>query len=68
MDEGGGVEVVEAQVLGEEKILSEESYKKIVTMRRMMDMLDSNERTAILVERLGKVETNDEFLEALGKS
>jgi transcription termination factor Rho len=53
---------------GEEKILSEESYKKIVTMRRMMDMLDSNERTAILVERLGKVETNDEFLEALGKS
>jgi transcription termination factor Rho len=53
---------------GEEKILSEDSYKKIVTMRRMMDMLDSNERTAILVERLGKVETNDEFLEALGKS
>jgi transcription termination factor Rho len=53
---------------GEEKILSEDAYKKIVTMRRMMDMLDGNERTAILVERLGKVETNDEFLETLGKS
>jgi len=53
---------------GEEKILKEEDYKKIVTMRRMMDMLDSNERTSILVERLGKTATNEEFLEALGKS
>ena len=53
---------------GEEKILAEDKLAKIVTMRRMMDMLDGNERTAILVERLGKVETNDEFLEALGKS
>jgi len=53
---------------GEEKILPPEKLTKIVTMRRMMDMLDSNERTAIIVEKLGKTETNDEFLEALGKS
>lgn len=53
---------------GEEKILPEEKLKKIVTMRRMMDMLDSNERTAILVEKLLKTETNDEFLDELGKS
>lgn len=53
---------------GEEKILSEDLLKKVVTMRRMMDMLDSNERTAILVERLSKVETNNEFLDTLGKS
>lgn len=53
---------------GEEKILSEDLLKKVVTMRRMMDMLDSAERTTLLVERLGKVESNDEFLEALGKS
>lgn len=52
---------------GEEKILSEEFLKKVVTMRRMMDMLDSNERTAILVERLGKTDSNDAFLETLGK-
>jgi transcription termination factor Rho len=36
-------------------------------MRRMIDMLDPNERTAIIVERLMKTETNDEFLDSLGK-
>ncbi len=51
---------------GEERILSEEKLKKVVTMRRMMDMLDSNERTAMLVEQLTKAEDNDKFLQALG--
>ena len=32
-----------------------------------MDMLGSDERTSILIERLSKTETNDEFLENLGK-
>lgn len=53
---------------GEEKILPEEKLKKIVTMRRMMDMLDSNERTERLVEQLTKAEDNDKFLDILGKS
>jgi transcription termination factor Rho len=51
----------------EELLLSEEKLKKVVTMRRMIDMLDPNERTAIIVERLMKTETNDEFLDSLGK-
>lgn len=51
---------------GEERILPEASYKKIVTMRRMMDMLGADERTSILIERLGKTESNNEFLENLG--
>lgn len=52
---------------GEERILAEGAYKKIVTMRRMMDMLAPDERTSILVERLSKTETNEAFLETLGK-
>lgn len=52
---------------GEERILAEGPYKKIVTMRRMMDMLGADERTSILVERLSKTETNEAFLETLGK-
>ncbi len=52
---------------GEERILAEDVYKKIVTMRRMMDMLDTSERTSMFVEKLGKTETNTEFLEQLGK-
>lgn len=52
----------------EERILPEDKYKKIVTMRRMVDMLGPDERTALIIERLIKTETNDEFLENLGKS
>ncbi len=51
----------------EELILPEEQLKKAVTMRRMIYMLNAEERTQILVERLGKTETNEEFLESLGK-
>ncbi len=52
---------------GEERILPEASYQKIVTMRRMMDMLNDDERTMRLVEQLGKAKTNADFLEQLGK-
>ena len=52
----------------EELILSEEQLKKTVTLRRMLSMLnDSGEATATLIERLQKTETNDEFLDSLGK-
>jgi transcription termination factor Rho len=50
----------------EELLLSEANYKKIVTMRRMMDMPD--ERTQLFIEKLNEVENNEEFLEKLGKS
>jgi transcription termination factor Rho len=51
----------------EELILPEDIYKKVVTMRRMIDMLGPEERTAILIERLMKTKTNEEFLDSLGK-
>lgn len=52
----------------EELLLSEANYKKIVTMRRMMDMLGENERTSLFIEQLQQTESNEEFLEKLGKS
>ncbi len=52
----------------EELILPETTLKKVVTMRRMMDMLGADERTSIFVERLSKTASNEEFLENLGKS
>jgi len=52
----------------EELILSEDLLKKTVTLRRMLNMLnDGGEATATLIERLQKTETNDEFLNSLGK-
>ncbi len=51
----------------EELLLSEANYKKVVTMRRMMDMLGDNERTSLFIEQLSKTESNEEFLENLGQ-
>ncbi len=52
----------------EELLLSESMLKKVVTTRRMLDMLSSDERTAIFIEKLGKTPDNETFLESLGKS
>lgn len=62
------INIQRSSTRGEERVLQETAYKKIVTMRRMMDMLGSDERTSILIERLAKTDTNEEFLETLGKS
>lgn len=51
----------------EELLLDEKLYQKIVTMRRMLDMLGPEESTQVLIERISKTESNKEFLEGLGK-
>lgn len=51
----------------EELLLNEEVTKKIVTMRRMLEMLSDAERTEVLLERLAKTNSNEEFLEGLNK-
>ncbi|HEV2339985.1 MAG TPA: transcription termination factor Rho [Patescibacteria group bacterium] len=51
----------------EELILSEGILKKVITMRRMLEMLGPEERTQTLIERLMKTDDNNAFLESLGK-
>lgn len=51
----------------EELLIPSEMLKKVVTMRRMLDMLAPDERTEVLVERLSKTSSNEEFLDSLGK-
>jgi transcription termination factor Rho len=51
----------------EELLLDEKNYKKIATMRRMMDVLGPDERTQILIERLSQTDSNEDFLNGLGK-
>lgn len=62
------IDVARSGTRQEELLLSEKDLKKVVTMRRMIDMLAPEERTSILVERLAKTSNNEEFLESLGKS
>lgn len=62
------IDVVRSGTRSEELLLKEDELKKVVTMRRMLDMLGPDEATAILIERLSKAETNEEFLNSLGKA
>lgn len=49
----------------QEELLYGEDLPKVVTMRRMLEMLNPDERTEVFLERLGKTETNKEFLDSL---
>ena len=61
------IDITRSGTRQEELLLSEKDLKKVSTMRRMIDMLNPEERTSIFVERLSKATTNEEFLESLGK-
>ena len=51
----------------EELLLSPEDLRKVVTLRRMMQILSPDERTEVLIERLAKTASNKEFLASLSK-
>ena len=39
--------------------------EKVITMRRMVDMLGADERTELIIQRLAKTKSNAEFLKTL---
>ncbi len=49
----------------EERLYGKEKLQKVYTLRRMVEMIDENERTETLLARLAKTESNDEFLDSL---
>jgi len=49
----------------EELLYGKDALQQIYTLRRMLDMVSEDERTEMLLERLRKTETNEEFLESL---
>ncbi|HEX6977164.1 MAG TPA: transcription termination factor Rho [Patescibacteria group bacterium] len=49
----------------EELLYGKELLPKIHTLRRMLDLVPETERTETLLERLGKTESNEEFLTSL---
>jgi transcription termination factor Rho len=51
----------------EELLYSAKVYPKIVTLRKMVDMLGEQERTEMFLQRLGKTKSNAEFLKTLGQ-
>lgn len=51
----------------EQLLFKDGEYEKIVTMRRMIDVLDENEATEVMLDRLAKTKDNAEFIAGLGK-
>ena len=51
----------------EELLYDKKNYEKIITMRKMIDMLGADERTELFIERLVKTKSNAEFLKTLNK-
>ena len=49
----------------EELLIDKKTLQKVVVMRRMIDMLNQNERTELLLQKLKKSKTNKEFLNSL---
>jgi len=61
------IDVERSSTRQEQLLFSEADYKKIVTMRRMISVLNPDERTEILIDRLSKTASNAEFLDGLAK-
>jgi len=51
----------------EELLYEKDVYPKVITVRKMIDMLGAEERTEILLGRLSKAKSNKEFLKTLNK-
>lgn len=49
----------------EELLFGMEKLRKVNTLRRMIDLMNDDEKTMTLIDRLAKSETNDEFLDSL---
>ena len=52
----------------EELLFSPEANKKITTLRRMLGLLNEEERITLLVDKLSKTKSNEEFLNSLNPS
>ena len=52
---------------GEEKLLGDR-LEKVIQLRRMLDLLDVDERTELMIAKMKKTKSNDEFLKNLTKT
>lgn len=62
------IDVQKSGTRQEQLLYDAKTYEKIITLRRMLDVLSKEERTEVLIQRLSKYKTNKDFLENLNKS
>jgi len=59
------IDITRSGTRQEQLLFEKKTYEKIVTMRRMLDVLGEDERTELFLERLRKTKDSKEFLESL---
>jgi transcription termination factor Rho len=62
------IDISRSSTRREELLLNPDGLRQIWTMRRMVSMLNDNEGTELVLTRLAKTRTNEEFLATLGKN
>lgn len=61
------IDIAKSGTRHDELLLGDETMKKVTTLRHMLSMLSDEERTMMLIEKLGKTKDNAEFLDSLSK-
>ncbi len=59
------IDVEKSGTRKEELLFDESIYKKVITLRRMLGLLNGEERITALIEKLTKTKNNQEFLDLL---
>jgi transcription termination factor Rho len=62
------IDVMKSGTRQEELLYDKKIYPMIVKLRRMLGLLDDDERTELLLEKLRKSKDNEEFLKNIDKA
>lgn len=62
------IDVTRSGTRQEELLYGADIYPKVVTLRRMLDLLQEGERTETILERLRRTKNNDEFLATMNQA
>ncbi len=52
----------------DELLYTKKEAERVLTLRRMIDLLDDNEATSVVIEKMKKTKSNEEFLDSLSNS
>lgn len=59
------IDILKSYTRREELLFDRKTYENIIRLRRMVDLLNENEATELILNRLAKTKSNKEFLETL---
>lgn len=59
------IDITRSGTRQDELLFGMDKLRKVNTLRRMIDLMNDDEKTLTLIDRLAKTETNDEFLDSL---